>query len=58
MTAVAIEVHGINSIARDSTGFTIKISKNAQYYFANGITYNWEVLYIGSDAANDMVEVA
>jgi len=56
-TTVANETQGIQSIVRVSTGFTIKLSKNNQYTFSNGITYNWEVLYIGSDAANDIVEV-
>lgn len=57
MTTVVSETHGINSIVRASTGFTIKLSKNSQYPFGNGITYNWEILYFGSDAANDIVEV-
>ena len=57
MTAVATEAHGISSIVRASTGFTIKVSKNSQYPFGNGITYNWEILYFGSDPGNDIVEV-
>lgn len=58
MMTAASEAQGISSIVRASTGFTIKLSKNSQYPFANGITYNWEIIYVGSDPTNDIVEVA
>ena len=46
-------------IVRDSTGFSIGFYGNTTgLYLASGITYNWEVIYIGSDASNDIVEVA
>lgn len=57
MTTVASEQHGIYQIVRADAGFTIKLEKNAQYPFGNGITYNWEILYFGSDPDNDIVEV-
>ena len=57
MTLVSSEMQGISSIVRASTGFTIKLLKNTQYPFANGITYNWEIVYFGSDPENDIVEV-
>ena len=57
MATVASESQGIASIVRADSGFTIKLVKNQQYPFGNGITYNWEILYFGSDAANDIVEV-
>lgn len=57
MTATASEAQGISSIVRASTGFTIKLSRNSQYPFGNGITYNWEILYFGDDPTNDIVEV-
>lgn len=44
-------------IIRDSSGFSGNIAKNSQYPFSNGITYNFEVLYFGSDPSNDIVEV-
>ena len=57
MASTAGESHGISSIVRDDSGFTIGVVKNAQYPFGNGITYNWEILYFGSDPTNDIVEV-
>ena len=45
-------------IVKDETGFTIKLSKNAQYTFLTGVDYNWELIYFGSDPGNDIVEVA
>lgn len=46
-------------IVRDATGFSIGFYGNTTgLYLASGITYNWEVIYIGSDASNDIVEVA
>jgi hypothetical protein len=50
--------NGYNRIKRDANGFYIKVQNyNAAWYFVSGLVYNWEVLYIGSDAANDIVEV-
>lgn len=57
MTTVASESQGIYRIVRADAGFTIKLGKNNQYPFGNGITYNWEILYFGSDPGNDIVEV-
>lgn len=45
-------------IVRDASGFIVKTGKGNDYTTASGVTYNWELLYIGSDAANDIVEVA
>ena len=45
------------SIVRDSSGFGVTPSKGGDYTTASGVTYNWELLYIGSDPTNDIVEV-
>ena len=46
------------TIKRDSTGFTITLTQgNISYKFVSGITYNWELLYIGDTPATDIVEV-
>lgn len=58
MTTVVAEGNYFSNIKRDSNGFTFNFGKNAQYYYQNGITCNWELLYIGSDPTNDIVEVA
>lgn len=54
--SVASETFGMQ-IVRASTGFSLNIGKNSQYPFQSGITYNWEILYIGSDPSTDIVEV-
>ena len=46
-----------NKISRASTGFTITLRWTSQN-FMSGITYNYKVLYYGSDPSNDIVEVA
>lgn len=56
-TAVAAEAMNAITIKRDSSGFTVVLMKNNQYTFQSGITFNWELLYIGSDPTNDIVEV-
>ena len=49
---------GYNRIKRDSSGFYIKVQNyNANFKFVNGLTYNWELYYYGSDPTNDIVEV-
>lgn len=50
---------GWNRIKRDANGFYIKIANyTSSWYFVSGMEYNWEMLYIGSDPTNDIVEVA
>ena len=46
-----------NKISRDSTGFTITLRWTSQN-FMSGITYNYKILYYGSNPATDIVEVA
>jgi hypothetical protein len=49
---------GWNRVKRDSNGFHILMRNyNELWYFPSGMTYNWELLYIGSDPTNDIVEV-
>lgn len=45
-------------IKKDATGFTFHFQKNSQYPYQNGITYNWELIYFGTDPTNDIVEVS
>lgn len=46
------------TITRNSSGFAININRNAwQNKFKSGFTYNWQVVYFGSDPTNDIVEV-
>lgn len=43
---------------RDSSGFAMKLNRNAwQSRFMSGYTYDWEVIYFGTDPTNDIVEV-
>lgn len=43
---------------RDSSGFAIKLNRNAwQNKFKSGYTYDWQVIYFGTDPTNDIVEV-
>lgn len=43
---------------RNSSGFAININRNAwQSRFMSGYTYDWEVIYFGTDPTNDIVEV-
>lgn len=58
-TTVAMEeMSGGTQIIRDGNGFSISSSKaSAQYTYDSSLTYNWELLYIGRDEANDIVEV-
>lgn len=46
-----------NKITRDSTGFTLTLRWTSQN-FVGGITYNYKILYYGSNPATDIVEVA
>lgn len=47
-----------NTIKRDSNGFYIKFNHGAwQWKFRPEYTYNWEVIYFGTDPDNDIVEV-
>ena len=46
-----------NKISRDSTGFTLTLRWTSQN-FMSGITYNYKVLYYGSNPTTDIVEVA
>lgn len=46
-------------ITRASTGFSIFLTvSNGAYQFLNGETYNWKLIYYGSSAATDIVEVS
>ena len=43
---------------RDSSGFAINLDRNAwQSRFMSGYTYDWKVIYFGTDPTNDIVEV-
>ena len=44
-------------IIRNENGFTFSIYVSANHYYETGATYNWELLYIGDDPTNDIVEV-
>ena len=46
-----------NKVTRSSSGFTLTLRWTSQN-FMSGITYNYKVLYYGSDPSNDIVEVA
>lgn len=56
-TTQAVEIMAQTRVYRDTNGFSIEVSKGSDYTTASGITYNWELLYIGSDPTNDIVEV-
>ena len=57
-TTVATEMMNVLSLVRSSSdGFTLNVGKNSQYIFENGLTYNWELIYIGSNPTNDIVEI-
>lgn len=46
------------TMKRDSSGFAMKLNRNAwQSKFKSGFTYNWKVVYFGTDPTNDIVEV-
>lgn len=48
-----------NRVKRSASGFSFTMNKGAtSFQFVSGMTYNWELLYIGSDPNNDIVEVA
>lgn len=57
-TTLAVETLPTTQIVRSAEGFSVYLEKGNDYTTASGITYNWELLYIGSDPANDIVEVA
>lgn len=45
-------------IDRKTTGFYFRIyNSNASYYYENGIKYDWELVYFGSDPTNDIVQI-
>lgn len=46
-----------NKITRSSSGFTFTLRWTSQN-FMSGYTYNYKILYYGSDPTNDIVEVA
>jgi hypothetical protein len=56
-TVAAVEVLSVTQIARSAEGFSVKLAKGSDYTTASGVTYNWELLYIGNDPTNDIVEV-
>ena len=46
------------TISRTATGFTVNVSSAAwMIKFRTGYTYEWEIVYFGSDPANDIVEI-
>ena len=58
--AITANLYGSNNfkIIRDSSGFSFSIPfYGSGYKLVSGMTYNWELLYIGSDPTNDIVEV-
>lgn len=57
-TTQAVEIMAQTRVYRDSDGFSIEVSKGSDYTLASGVTYNWELLYIGNDAENDIVEIS
>lgn len=58
-TSVAASTINTMKITKNSSGFSIKIGQNnSAYAFASGITYNYEVIYFGSNPSTDIVEVA
>lgn len=47
------------TVTKDQSGFSISADKSGtNYKFVSGMSYNWELLYIGNDPTNDIVEVA
>lgn len=49
---------GYNRIKRGASGFSISLQNwSNAWYFVSGMTYNWKVIYFGSDPDNDIVEV-
>lgn len=47
------------TVTKDQTGFSISANKSgSNYKFVSGMSYNWELLYIGNDPTNEIVEVA
>lgn len=56
-TTQSVEAMSATKIARSAEGFSVNLNKGNDYTTASGVTYNWELLYIGSDPANDIVEV-
>ena len=58
-TAFGSELMPIPHIIRRDTGFTFHVTKDStEYIFMNGMTYNWEVIYVGNDPTNDIVKIA
>ena len=50
---------GYARITRAASGFTVNaFMRDSGNIYVSGMTYNWELLYIGSDPSNDIVEVA
>lgn len=50
---------GNQQIIRSSEGFKISVNQgNSTYTFVSGMTFNWQILYIGDSPATDIVEVA
>lgn len=50
---------GNQQIIRSSEGFQISVNQgNSTYIFVSGMTFNWQLLYIGDSPATDIVEVA
>ena len=57
-TQIAGQV-GNQKIIRSSEGFKISVNQgNSTYIFVSGMTFNWQLLYIGGSPATDIVEVA
>lgn len=57
-TTQVVETLSPPKIIRSTEGFSVFLEKGSDYTVASGVTYNWELLYIGSDPSNDIVEVA
>lgn len=56
-TTTAAETLSSLQIVRSTEGFSVWWEKGNDYTTASGVTYNWELLYIGNDPSNDIVEV-
>ena len=58
MTTVATEtMNALNIVRSNSDGFTVGVAKNSQYIFGSDLTYNWELIYIGSNPTNEIIEI-
>ena len=50
---------GNQRITRSSEGFQISVNQgNSMYIFVAGMTFNWQIIYIGDSPTTDIVEVA